>query len=433
MDAVPRPQDKDPLGWTVAFAFFFLALVWLRLGIPSRIYFDEVHYVPAARKLLELRSANPEHPLLGKEIIAAAIALLGDKPLYWRVPSALFGAFGLFAFGRMLWFASLSRFATLSGIVLLATSFAWFIQSRIAMLDMFMASFGMTALWMLAAAMRSPQQGRWRLAIAGACLGLAMGAKWSIAPVAMLPGLVFLFLKLKHACRLKVGGRRFLTAPEGGPVPGISLIEAAFWLGSVPLLVYWATFAPAFFYTDRPIDPLGIVQHHRTMMDLQDSVRKPHPYRSVWYEWIGNWRAIWYLYDAVDGAQRGVLLIGNPFTMLAGLPALLWCLWAGLRRRRRDALAFAALYLASLGLWIVTSKPIQFYYHYLLPGSFLMACLALALDELRRRGGKWRWLAGASLAAAVGMFLWFYPIISAAKLHNGKKSYVEWMWLPSWR
>jgi GNAT superfamily N-acetyltransferase/molybdopterin converting factor small subunit len=50
--------------------------------------------------LLEART-DAEHPMLGKEIIAAAIWSLGDKPLYWRVPSALFGAFGLFAFGRM--------------------------------------------------------------------------------------------------------------------------------------------------------------------------------------------------------------------------------------------------------------------------------------------------------------------------------------------
>jgi dolichyl-phosphate-mannose-protein mannosyltransferase len=421
-----QPREKDPLDWTAIIAVFFLALAWHRLGIPSEIYFDEVHYVIAARKLLELHSANPEHPLLGKGIIAAAIALLGDKPLYWRLPSAVFGALGLFAFGRLMWFASQSRFAALSGMFLVATSFAWFIQSRIAMLDMFMAAFGMVGLWMYASAARLPQQGRWRLAVAGVSFGLALGAKWSIAPVIMLPGLAFLALKIRD------NGWRFLYARAGGPVPGITLIEAAVWLGAVPLITYWATYAPAFFYTDRPIAPLGFIEHHRYMFRLQDSVKRLHPYRSVWYEWIGNWRAIWYLYEPVDGAQRGVLLIGNPFTMLAGLPALLWCLWVGIRRKRWDALGFAAFYLVSIGLWIVTSKPIQFYYHYLLPGTFLMGCLALALNELWRKGGVAPWLSGLSLVVAGAMFLWFYPIISAAKLQN-KQSYAEWMWLHSWR
>jgi dolichyl-phosphate-mannose--protein O-mannosyl transferase len=425
MQKAPSRQ-RDPIWWCAIIALAFLALCWHRLGIPSRIYFDEVHYVPAARKLLQLIRANPEHPMVGKEIIAAAIWLGGDKPLVWRIPSAIFGALGLFAFGRMLWWGSGRRFATIAGMLLLATSFAWFIQSRIAMLDMIMAGFGMVALWQFAAAMHLPvKKARRRLAVTGVCLGLALGAKWSIAPAAALPGIAFLLLRLRDQ------GFRFLTASNSGPVKGISLIEAAFWLGLLPLAVYWASFAPAFFWTDRPVDPLGFIAHHREMIALQDSVKKLHPYRSVWYEWIVDWRSIWYLYEKVDGAQRGVVLIGNPFSMIAGLPALLWCLWAGVRHRRGDALALAVLYIVSVGMWIVSGKPIQFYYHYLLPGTFLMGCLALALDAMWN--SKRRRLSLVVLAAAFGTFAWFYPIISAAQLHEGHRSYVKWMWLHSWR
>lgn len=421
-------QQRDPLAWCVVIALAFLALAWHRLGIPSAIYFDEVHYVPAARKLLAMEGVNSEHPMLGKEIIAASIWLLGDKPLAWRIPSLLFGAFGLFAFGRMIWWASGRRFATLAGMGLLFTSFAWFIQSRIAMLDMVMAALAMVALWQLAIAVRLPApRARWRLAAAGLLFGLSLGTKWSVAPIAMLPGLVFL------AYRLRDHGRRFLVQHGTRPIHGISLWEAAVWLGGVPLVVYWLTYLPTFFYPNNPVQPLSPIAWHRYMLELQDSVKKLHPYRSIWPDWVVNWRAVWYLYEPVDGAQRGILLIGNPFTMLAGLPALVWCLWAGLWRRRGDALAFAALYLAALGLWLVTNKPIQFYYHYLLPGSFLMACLALALDDIWARGGKWRWGPGLALALAAGMFAWFYPIISAAKLHGGRNSFVEWMWLDSWR
>ena len=75
MTTVPAPQ-RDPLGWTLLIALAFLGLCLHRLGIPTKIYFDETHYVPAARKLLALTRANPEHPMLSKEAIAAAIALL---------------------------------------------------------------------------------------------------------------------------------------------------------------------------------------------------------------------------------------------------------------------------------------------------------------------------------------------------------------------
>ena len=58
---------------------------------------------------------------------------------------------------------------------------------------------------------------------------------------------------------------------------------------------------------------------------------------------------------------------------------------------------------------------------------------ALALDDLWQRADKWRWLAPASLALSAAMFAYFYPIISAAPLCCGRPSYVQWMWLDSWR
>ena len=83
------------------------------------------------------------------------------------------------------------------------------------MLDMFMAGFGMVALWQFAAARApSPSRARWRLAIAGVALGLALGAKWNVAPVALLPGLAFLALRAATAI-----GRRCSTARDGGRCP----------------------------------------------------------------------------------------------------------------------------------------------------------------------------------------------------------------------
>ena len=424
--------QQDPAEWCAAIALFFLALVWWRLGIPSEIYFDEIHYVKAARKLNEGLRANPEHPLLGKTILAAALRWLGDKPLYWRVPSALLGGFGLFAFTRLVWFASGRRLAAILAGLLLATDFYWFIHSRIAMLDMTMASLGIAALWQFAAACRLPGQARWRLALCGVLLGLALGAKWSFAPAAVLPGLAFLALKAR------ANGARLLLARGGPPVAGISLLEAALWLGLVPLGVYWLTFWPGFGWPtfgwhDKPIDPWQPLHWHQFMIRLQDSVVRLHPYRSQWYEWTANSRAIWYLYKEVDGVQRGVVLIGNPFTMYAGLAALGWCLWAGVMRRRSDALAFAALYLAVLAMWPLSGKPIQFIYHYVLPSTFLMGCLALALDDVWQQPGRRRWLMPAAVLLSFAMFAWFYPIISAAPLHRGKPSFNDWMWLPGWR
>jgi dolichyl-phosphate-mannose-protein mannosyltransferase len=421
----PRYHPKDPIGWTAAIVLGFFLLCLVRLTIPSKPFFDEVHYLPAARAILALsHPANPEHPPFGKELLALGIALFGDRPLGWRIMPALFGTLGLFAAMRALWFASGSRIATVACGVLLATGFPLFVQSRIAMLDGFMASLVLVALWMCAGAVREPESARRRLAAAGVALGLAMATKWNAIPVAVVPGLAFL------AVRMRTAGPRALIAHRGAPVPGMTLLEAGLWLGVVPLAVYAASYWPNLLYAERAIAPTELIEWHRHMLELQGQVVSPHTYMSVWYQWVGNWRAIWYLYEVADGAQRGVLLVGNPLTMLIGLPAMAWCGWAGLVRRRWDALALFALYAASLGMWIVAPKPVQFYYHYFLPSCFLLAGLALALDELWRQ--RWRYTVLLVLVAACGLFAYFWPILTAAPLADDQ-AFLRYTWLDSWR
>jgi dolichyl-phosphate-mannose--protein O-mannosyl transferase len=166
------------------------------------------------------------------------------------------------------------------------------------------------------------------------------------------------------------------------------------------------------------------------MLSQQEQVLKPHPYQSTWEQWVLNARSIWYLYEPVAGVQRGIMLIGNPLTMLLGLPALAWCAWHGVMRRHWAALGTALLYAASLGFWVVATKPVQFYYHYALPSMALLAALALVCDALWQ--GGWRKSALAPVIGSVLVFAWFYPIISAAPL-AGPDSFAVWTWMESWR
>jgi dolichyl-phosphate-mannose-protein mannosyltransferase len=52
---------------------------------PEKFHFDEAHYVPAARQMLEPvlpgPPLNPMHPLLAKELMAVSIRVFGDVPL----------------------------------------------------------------------------------------------------------------------------------------------------------------------------------------------------------------------------------------------------------------------------------------------------------------------------------------------------------------
>ena len=434
-DTAAPAHPRDPLAWVAAITAAFAILAGWRLAIPSIPVFDEVHYIPAARELLSLFKGgfgdylNPEHPMLGKQLIALGMALFGDSPLGWRVMPLAFGTLALFASIRALWHASEDRFACIAFGVLLATGFHLFIQSRIAMLDVFMAAFLAVAAWQFAGAIRQPETGRWRLALTGIALGCAMAAKWNAVPLAMLPGLVF------FAARISAGRRRLFLSRRGAPVPGMTLVEAFVWLGIVPLVIYALTFVPGYWLGDTlrpsPLAQHGLIGLHREILGLQQQVLTPHTYQSNWQQWVLNTRGIWYLYEVVDGAQRGVLLIGNPLTMLLGLPALAWCLVIGVWRGDWARLGVVIGYAAALGLWLIAPKPVQFYYHYFVPGFFLLGALALALSDLRRAGwGKW--LAWGTLAASMGLFALFYKVLSAAPL-EGAMSFAKWAWLMGWR
>lgn len=423
--------------WSIVITLGFLALVLIRLGIPSKPMFDEVHYLPAARNLLDLSTAiNREHPMLGKETLALGMWLIGDNPWGWRLPSALMGALGLFAAMRTIWLASRSVSATVLFGLLFASNFSWYIQSRIAMLDMAMASAFAFGLWQVVAAWANPVRGRLHLALAGVFFGLSLAGKWTSAPLLPLSGLTFAWLRWKALGwkaldgEPKRGLRQFLTARDVGPVPGVSLLEAALWLGLLPLIVYFATFAPYYFYEARKLTTLGdLFALQFKMVSLQDSVVKHHTYMSQWWEWVFNIRPIWYLYENVDGAQRGVLLLGNPFTMLVALPALALCAW---KAWRGDGvkLSVVVLYLCAVLYWAVNGKPVQFYYHYLLAAGIAMGALALVVGEWWDKDRRWPALVTG--AGALLFFAWFFPILSAGAL-PGKSSYTTYTWVHSWR
>ncbi|BDI61512.1 phospholipid carrier-dependent glycosyltransferase [Qipengyuania nanhaisediminis] len=430
----PPPRPRDPAGLCLAFAVAFALLAGLRITVPSQPFFDEVHYLPAARELLALFAGEPasyvnrEHPLLAKLLIAGGMALFGDNPLGWRVGPLVAGSVAVGAMMRAMWHASQDRFAVLAFGTLLVTGFHLFIQARIAMLDIVMLAFLALAAWQFAAAIREPETGRRRLALTGLALGCALASKWNAVPLAMAPGLAF------FAARLSAGRRRLFASQRGVPVPGISLVEAFAWLALLPLGVYALTFAPGYWlgtpFAPSPLAEAGLIGFHGQMIELQRQVIEPHAYQSQWQQWVINARGIWYLYEHVDGAQRGVLLIGNPLTMLIGLPALAWCLVTGIYRGDWARIAAPLGYAAALGLWLIAPKPVQFYYHYLPASVFLLAALALGLSDLRRAG--WRVAAWAVLAASALVFALFYPIIAAGPL-DGPQSFLDWAWFAGWR
>lgn len=397
--AAPRWTRTD---WASAAALTLGAWVLFLLNLtrPDRAYFDEIHYTAAARRLAAWHSlANPEHPPLAKAIMAIGIRLFGDAPLGWRFFSTVAGAlcvWALFAIARrVLGAARPAAVATGFAIV----NFLLFIQSRIAMLDIYMAAFLLAGAALLMAGWARRDWGR--IAGAGLLMGAAAACKWGAVPFVAIACLALL-----------------LRPPRR--------LSAPLLLGAASLIAYFAAFIPALFVRHEPLPPSALLTRQWEMYRAQTQSYPPHPYQSAAWGWPLDLRPIWYLYEPVEGVWRSVFLVGNPIVFWAGLAAVAGCLVLGLRRRAPALLAPAGLWLASYGVLLLIPKKIGFLYYYLLPSLFLGLAIVALAQALRRR-----WVAEGLLALAALLFVYYYPALSAAPLEGGE-AFKRYALLPGW-
>ena len=372
-----------------------------RLTTPHTLVFDEV-------------PVNIEHPLLGKALIAAGIALFGDNPLGWRALSTLAGTAivgGVFA---ITWLMTLRTRAAAMAAVLTIVNFLVLVQARIAMLDGFMAAFVVLAVAAMGWAMRgSVAQSRWRWTLGAVLLGLAVGVKWAAVPYLGYAAIGFVMLK------------------HGDPSswPGLCWWSAWALLGVGAGLAYAVTFAPAFFYISEPMTLARLLPFQLEMYARQTQILPPHAYQSTWWSWPVIGRPIWYFYEVADGAQRGIFLLGNPAVMWGGLVAVAACALGWLRGREVRLGVAAALWIGGFAVWAIIPKSLGFYYYYFLPAIWLSVVLAVAIDRWRAVLRDWD---EAYLVAAICLFVYFYPILTAGAL-AGPRSFLRWAWFADWR
>ncbi|MGH2829337.1 MAG: phospholipid carrier-dependent glycosyltransferase, partial [Actinomycetota bacterium] len=227
--AAPRPfflRADFVLGTAVT--VFAAVLRFIRLDIPKKLIpLDEAYYPANALGLLRhgadfglmkdgmlpgncseipIEPVFAVHPPVGKWLIGAGMRVFGCNSFGWRVGGALFGSLCVllvFLIGRRLfrsaWTAGL-------GALLVAVDGLHFVQSRVAMLDIFLAFFVVLAIWLLVedrTRTSTTHQG-WRLWRVGsaAAIGLATATKWSAAfliPILVILALVWELERRKRA------------------------------------------------------------------------------------------------------------------------------------------------------------------------------------------------------------------------------------------
>ncbi|MBW3590327.1 MAG: phospholipid carrier-dependent glycosyltransferase [Actinobacteria bacterium] len=448
----------------------------VRLDEPDPLVFDETYYAKDACIYLdypaeecELDQAGEQsyvHPPLGKWIISVGIQAFGFTPVGWRVMAALFGV-GLVL---LVWRLTESLFDTSTALLaslLVAADFLLIVQSRIAMLDIFLVFFVVLGYWFVALdrqnvlAVRAqvisdgsgeePSRGRTMRIAAGAAFGLALAVKWSAVYPMAAAGLFTLawsfgLLRLRRSTAAGKAPRSLRRAH----LKEVAILALAF--GLVPLSVYVGSYVDYFgqrlgadcafvapgadsgrilsggslgLEEAQCVEGVGgsvlaFVDLHDRVADYHLTLDATHPYQSQAWTWPLVLRPVAYHWDSVqvepeDTQVRHIVAMGNPLVWIGSLVAGLWLIWRSRRRWTPESVvagAWAVQYLP----WLLVARPLFLFY--MAPAvPFMMIGLAAGLNTLRRKGRTANRLVWLYLVVGVGIMLaLFYPVLTAVEM-----------------
>ena len=416
-----------------------LALFMRGIEIPVGYVYDEVYHAYTAAEyvrgnadafLWDTVAPRPDvaytwnHPPMGVLLIAGGILLYGNDPYGWRFSSAIFGAIGIaLAYVLALRLTRRRAVAILAACLLLMDGL-YFVQSRTAMLDIFLTVFVMAALLAFHAYLTAPpgKSGLF-VVLTGAFLGLGIATKWSAAYPAAIVGCIVLLRSF--------GSERPAEGPAGPVARKFRVWRdlgwAALGLVLIPAAVYLAAYIP-FFAAGHRWDQFVELQNQ--ILYYHSHLRKSHPYQSRWWEWPMALRPVWYHVAYFGDRVANVYANGNPILSIAFVPATLAVAVAWWRRREP---ALWVLLVGFFGQWLPWAlvPRISFAYHFLPATPFGCVAVAVALAALYRRGVLGRVSSVAYVAAVAASFAFFYPIYSAVPLT--KEAFDLRIWLPSWR
>lgn len=477
---VPMPQDRV-WGWLGPLVVAAIAgfLRFDRLAVPHKLVFDETYYAKDAWSLLhhgvELGADGKSagfvaHPPLGKWAIAMGQWAFGNDSFGWRFSAAVAGTLSVLLvarIGRRLFRSTL--LGCFAGL-LLAVDGLHFVQSRVALLDIFLMT------WLLAAfgallLDRDRSRGRladgrstgcrpWRIA-AGACLGAACATKWSGVYYVVAFGLLAFAWDI--GTRRALGVRRpWLAALRRDTAP---LLLALVGIGAIVYTASWTGWflgdsSTAYdhdrFLGGRGLDQYhpfavfhGWLQYHQEVWHFHTTLTSSHDYQSHPIGWLLLARPVSYFYTspqfgqlgcrAVENCSKEVLAIGTPAIWWASIPAIITLLWVWVARRDWRAAALLTGIAAGIVPWLYNDfKERTEFLFYALPSlPFLALALAMVAGMVlgRRSGSSARRQAGAALVGGYALlvvvnFLYLYPILAAKVI-----PYPDWhkrMWFGSW-
>lgn len=382
-----------------------------RLDAPSILYYDEIYNVETARNILQLSDLkSTAHPPLGRLIIAGSIALLGDHPWAWRLPSALAGILLNIVFffvcrklTRKFWIALLALFLfSLDGITMT--------QARIAMLNAPMLLSMMLSLLCIIPPVENPAKNRMlRFMLSGLFFGLAGTFRWvgfGIAP------LLLIFI-----------AKEFSTAKDKQKM----LYELIIFFFFIPLMIYGLAHAFLLLYEGKSLNDLW---HYQTnMFSHHLHATKWHPYQSDWWQWPLLFRPIWFYFNKALPQVDGVLCLGNPAILWLTPLTMGFMFWEWIKNKSFLAGFIIFGFLTQWLPWMLIPRTKFFHYYYVaLP--FICMATAVFLVKIWQDFRLGKIIVTAYLFVVLIMIIYWYPLWTDFPISDSY--FRNHMWFRSW-
>jgi dolichyl-phosphate-mannose-protein mannosyltransferase len=460
--AVPTLRDRLTPGWPIggwrgwtgplAVTALGGVLRFWHLGSPLAVVFDETYYVKDglalvrygyehnavdnADKILLASNGNwakvpifkPQaeyvvHPPVGKWIIGLSQMIFGATPNGWRMLIAVLGTLAILMIARIVRRMTRSNLiGTIAGLLMAIDGMA-IVLSRTALLDGVLMFFALAAFGALIID-RDNSRSRyvrllehrgidsiatdfgpvfwwrpWRW-LAGICLGLACGVKWSGIYFIVAFGLLTVFWD--HGARKTVGVKH--------PFIGAVLLDgvlSVFSIAVTAVVVYIATWSGWLLTSggyDRqwaahrstsygfiPAAFRSLWHYHDEAWRFHTNLHTPHSYMSNPWGWQLQARPTSFYFDSPKIGHSGctatscsaeVVALGNPLIWWAALIALLHQVWRWGAHRDWRSGAVLAGYLAGWAPWLLWQERTIFTFYAIVYTPFVVMALAMSIGAI---------------------------------------------------
>ena len=378
------------------------------LSWPDWQVFDEIYYYNFGHDYLVGNYFFDVHPPLGKLFISLGLSLFNNSIYGARFFQVIAGAIILYSIYILALELFKDKRVALFSIILLFLETSFFIESRYALINIFIVLFTVPAyicFWRY----REIQKDTY-LYYSLFFASLSVCVKWTgAATFAVFVAFICLDEKTRTL---------FVKTFSDNIFAKIILCSCTI------VLPYILLFIPD------AIKGESFTTWHLQAFNFHKNLIGTHPYASKWYQWILDARPIWIEFKQnANSDVIGIVEVGNVVILWTALIAFFANIVYIIKKKNMPLLLVILTILFNLIPWMIIKRE-SFYYHFIPMIPFVIISCAYFLGNLYKNKYL-KIIVAIVLVLAACFFIWFFPLLVGEKISFS--SYDKRIIFGSWR